>query len=137
MTVDQRVDSSALDELFWRSEILQALYWMRGEGLAADVAPGALAEFLGAEAASIHHHVRLLVNDGYLEPAAPGRYQLTALGLSEGGRSFHDEFAELTRRAHGECGPGCWCQDPNHAGEPCPNHPEPPPQPPEKPDDGD
>jgi hypothetical protein len=141
----------ALDELFWRAEILQAMFWMRGEGLAEHVAPGALADFLGADARILADQMRRLAEQGYLEPAAepPSRdssgtsdavrdplsggrpsavggrlYALTALGINEGGRSFRDEFEGLTKPAHGECAPGCTCRDPKHAGEPCPNRPE-------------
>lgn len=38
--------SSALDNLFWRDEILEAMYWMHGEGLAWDVDAAELARFL-------------------------------------------------------------------------------------------
>ena len=113
----------ALDDLYWRSEILQALYWMRGEGLAGEVKPTALAEFLVAEPSVVAHQMERLAADGYLEavPDSPARYWLTPLGVAEGGRSFRDEFEGLTRQAHGECGPKCWCKDPDHAGDPCPS----------------
>ncbi len=42
MTVGQ-ASADALDALYWRAEILQALYWMRGEGLADAVAPASRA----------------------------------------------------------------------------------------------
>ena len=70
-----------------------------------------------------------LTADGYLERLPNSEYRLTALGRTEGGRSFHDEFADLIKPAHAECGPGCWCKDPNHAGEPCPSRPAAPPAP--------
>lgn len=133
----------ALDELYWRAEILQALYWMRGEGLAGDVDPGRLAEFLAADAPTVADQMERLAGEGYLEVAGghwpratgteavagrhgpwPVAYRLTALGVAEGGRSFHDEFDDYIRPAHAECGPGCWCKDPKHAGEPCPNEPK-------------
>jgi hypothetical protein len=132
----------ALDELYWRDEILQAMFWMRGEGLAEAVTAVELARFLAADEATVASHVERLAADGYLArageresgragegfPAAycplPSAYCLTALGLEEGGRSFHDEFADYLRQAHGECGPGCWCKDPEHAGEQCPNEPK-------------
>jgi hypothetical protein len=117
--------SQAVDGLYWRAEILQALYWMRGEGLAAAVAPVALAEFLVADPGVIQRECASLVSDGFLHRVDDARYRLTELGVAEGGRSFHDEFADFVRPAHGECGPGCWCQDPKHAGEPCPNEPTP------------
>ena len=127
----------ALDDLYWRAEILQALYWMRGEGLAAEVAPTALAQFLVAEPAVMADQFQRLVAAGYLEVADDqngpadlagerAHYRLTAPGAAEGGRSFRDEFEGLTRRAHGECGPTCWCKDPDHTGDPCPSEAEPP-----------
>ena len=129
----------ALDELYWRAEILQALYWMRGEGLAAEVAPPALAEFLVAEPVVMADQMQRLTADGYLEAVGSRQsavgsnssplataYRLTPLGIAEGGRSFRDEFEGLTRRAHGECGPTCWCKDPDHAGDPCPSEAESP-----------
>jgi len=112
----------ALESLYWRSEILQAMYWMRGEGLARDVDPLELATFLAAQPGLIHRQLRALAADGYLA-LAPGRlarYELTALGVDEGGRAFRDEFEGYTRAGHGECGPGCWCRDPKHAADPCP-----------------
>jgi len=122
------VSGSALDALYWRAEILQALYWMRGEGLAARVAPRQLADFLAVDRATLEPHMRLLADEGYLE-CCESAYALTPVGIAEGGRSFQDEFADLTRPAHYECGPGCWCQDPDHFGEPCPSHPVPDPPP--------
>lgn len=128
----------ALDALFWRAEILQAMYWMRGEGINAEVEPIRLAEFLSAEVETVSEQMGLLDSDGYLECLDGSRYALTASGVAEGARSFADEFADLTRAAHYECAPGCWCHDPDHIGEPCPSQPKPDPvQPsPETPDPG-
>lgn len=124
MTAD---GSAALDGLYWRAEILQAMYWMHGEGLADDVAPDALAQFLVAEPGAILRECADLVSDGYLELWEGPRYRLSELGLAEGARSFQDEFADYIHPAHAECGPGCWCKDPKHAGEACPNTPVPEP----------
>ena len=133
--------AEALDELYWTAEILQALYWMHGEGLALEVTPAALAEFLVADGGVVVEQMQRLAGEGYLEgtsddcalvrvPGVPAEggicphtaYRLTALGVAEGGRSFRDEFEGLTKQAHGECGPTCWCKDPDRAGEPCPSH---------------
>lgn len=101
--------SEALRALFWRDEILQLLYWMRGEGLGEQVDPPLLERFLGVDAAAGVRHLDRLVADGLLERSAEGRYSLTAAGHALGARVFADDFAELTRPAHGECGPDCWC----------------------------
>jgi hypothetical protein len=121
---------SALDELRWRDEILQALFWMRGEGLSEQITAPELGRFLAADESIIVRVLAALVEDGYLDtldnPGLPGAYRLTPLGVQEGGRRFQDEFGGLTQQAHGECGPGCWCQDPTHEGEPCPSQPREP-----------
>jgi hypothetical protein len=130
-TVDGR---SALDALYWRAEILQAMYWMRGEGIATRVSAAQLADFLIADREVLTCQLRDLAADGYITGYEAG-YELTDLGVSEGGRSFQDEFGDLTRPAHYECGHGCWCQDPDHIGEPCPSHPAPDPGPPPEPDE--
>ncbi len=116
---------AALNELFWQDEILQAMYWLQGEGLADAVGSTQLAQFLASPGRAVAHQLSRLAVGGYLErvPGRVCRYRLTEMGRTEGGRSFRDEFASLTRPAHGECAPGCFCHDPAHAGEPCPTHP--------------
>jgi hypothetical protein len=114
------MDGDPLEELRWRAEILEALYWMRGEGLAEAVDPPSLARFLASDVSTIAQHMRLLCSDGFLQ-ANGDAFGLTPLGLKEGGRSFHDAFSDYIRPAHGECGASCWCRDPKHAGEPCPS----------------
>lgn len=118
---------AALDSLFWRAEILLALYWLHGERLAEAVTAARLAEFLAADPAIVAQQMVQLVADGYLEAvrdsAEVPAFRLTTLGLHEGARSFHDEFAGLTRQAHFSCSPGCWCHDAKRAASPCPNTP--------------
>jgi hypothetical protein len=123
---------SAVDALFWRDEILQVMFWLRGEGLSEVVTPSEVARLLAADAAMVAARLGAMAADGYVvaDGAAAPRYRLSALGAELGGRSFQDEFAGLTRQAHGECGPGCWCHDPGREGEPCPNRePQPTPEP--------
>jgi hypothetical protein len=102
-----------LDALRWRDELLQILYWYRGEGFGDQVAPRDLMPFLSMEEPLIQQHLDGLVEDGYAtrEDGAPPRYTLTELGVKEGGRRFADEFAGLTGQAHGECSdPNCSCK---------------------------
>jgi hypothetical protein len=116
--------AAALEALYWRDEILQAMFWMAGEGLADAATAPDLARFLAADPGVIAAEFARLAAGGYLERiegSDAGDYRLTEIGRLEGGRSFQDEFDELTRQAHGECAPGCTCQDPRHAGEPCPS----------------
>ncbi len=109
-----------LDAIFWRDEILQILYWFRGEGLGETVTPRDLLSFLDADEALIQHHMERLVDEGYTVQvdSMPARYRLTELGIKEGGRRFADEFAGLTKQAHGECNdPNCACK--THGPEAC------------------
>ncbi len=102
--------SAALRALYWRSEILQVMYWLRGEGL-GEVADAQLLErFLGVEADIGVSYLDRLVLDGYLE-LAPGGYVLSEMGLREGKTEFALSFADLTRPAHGECSADCWCHN--------------------------
>ena len=97
-------------------DILQVMYWLRGEGLAADVAAPDLTRWLGRGEQEIEPLLERLAAAGLVQRVAkvPGvalRYALTAAGVGEGGRRFADEFADLTRPGHGECGdPSCECQ---------------------------
>lgn len=128
--------TTALDAVYWRAEILQAMYWMHGEGIASEVDAPRLADFLAADTHTVSEQILLLVQDGYLQSVDGSRFALTESGIAEGGRSFADEFADLTHAAHYECAPGCWCHDPDHIGEPCPSQPRPEPvePPPDAPD---
>jgi len=102
--------SEALRALYWRSEILQVMYWLRGEGL-GEVADAALLErFLGVEAHVGVGYLDRLVVDGYLNQVADG-YVLSEVGLAEGKTEFALSFADLTRPSHGECSADCWCHN--------------------------
>ena len=101
-----------LDDLRLRDELLQILFWFRGEGLGEIVTPRDLVAFLGVNAGSIQIRLERLAEEGYVVviDAAAKRYGLTEWGIKEGGRRFADEFAGLTGQAHGECNnPNCSC----------------------------
>jgi hypothetical protein len=100
----------ALEALRCRDELLQIMFWFRGEGLGEAIAPDDLVVFLGADPDLVRRHLDDLVAAGCAERAA-GRYTLSERGIQEGGRRFADEFAGLTGQAHGECNnPSCSCQ---------------------------
>jgi len=101
--------SAALRALYWRSEILQVMFWLRGEGLGDVVDAPLLERFLGVEAAVGVGYLDRLVDDGYLE-RVPSGYVLSDSGLAEGRTEFALSFADLTRPTHGECSADCWCQ---------------------------
>jgi len=102
--------SDALRALYWRSEILQVMYWLRGEGLGEVVDATLLERFLGVEARLGVGYLDQMVSDGYLESARDG-YVLSEIGLAEGQTEFALSFSDLTRPAHGECSADCWCHN--------------------------
>lgn len=101
---------SELEALRVRDELLQAMYWMRSEGLADQPAAAELARFLAVPAPTLAPYLERFVRDGYLEPDGPG-YRLTERGAEIGKRTFAEEFASLTRPTHGDCDDDCWCHD--------------------------
>jgi hypothetical protein len=101
---------SELEALRIRDEVLQAMYWMRAEGLAAAPAAGELARFLAVPVETLAPYLDRFVRNGYLE-RSDGCYRLTGSGTEIGKRSFANEFADLTRPTHGECDDDCWCHD--------------------------
>lgn len=111
--------SEALRALFWRDEILQVMFWIQGEGFGDEVGPALLERFLGVDASVGVRYLERLVEEGLLMRAAAGTYSLTDEGRRHGGRVFADEFAELTKPGHGECGPDCWCHASPEEAEAC------------------
>lgn len=91
-------------------ETLQILYWLEGEGLAQEVGTVDLERWLSLDAEVIEPVLERMAGLGLVEPTTDGRYRLTGLGRSEGGRRFADEFSDMTKPGHGECGdPDCEC----------------------------
>ena len=93
-----------------RDEVLQAMYWMRSEGIAAASSAHVLARFLAVPAATLLPFLERFAGEGLLE-ATPDGYALTPLGVEQGRRTFADEFADMTRQGHGECDEDCWCHE--------------------------
>ena len=89
-----------------RDDILQAMYWMRGEGFGEEADAASLTSFLSLDEALLREQLDVLAEEGYLEESG-GSYRLSELGVKEGGRRFADEFSGLQETAHGECAPGC------------------------------
>lgn len=96
-------------QLFWRDEILQAMYWMHGEGLGEVLSARSLAALLDSSPEHLSVELRRLAEEQYVDETGLDEYRLTELGMETGKRSFGDEFAGLTHAAHGACAPGCDC----------------------------
>lgn len=90
------------------------MYWLRGEGLTTEVAAADIGRFVGQPALELERILERLSSLGLVQrlPGGPvPRYGLTSRGVREGGRRFADEFADMTKPGHGECGdPECDCR---------------------------
>lgn len=97
--------------LFWQDEILQVMYWMHGEGFGEQVTMSELQKFLDAPLATLGENVQQLMTKGLVTLRSAEKYQLTEMGMREGGRRFADEFEGLLQQGHYECSdPDCDCQ---------------------------
>ena len=112
----------SIDDLKVRDEVLQVMFWMLGENIAHEIDASYVARFLGLPEDAIASALAVLARERLvLRGAGSGRYRLSEDGMREGGRRFQDEFRDLTKQAHGECAPGCWCHTPEGEGKECPS----------------
>lgn len=99
-----------------RDELLQVMYWLRGEGIATDVAAKDLIRWISLDAMQIQSLLVDLAEARLVEIVSTAetsetRFRLTESGVKEGGRRFADEFADLTKPGHFECAdPHCECK---------------------------
>lgn len=110
------------NELRWRDEILQMLYWMKGEGLGTEVTPDQLNRFLQLTPAQFSTALQSLLGTqlvaGTTDRAGNPCFRLTESGVEEGKRRFTDEFSPyLGKENHLACNdPNCDCHDPDFGG---------------------
>lgn len=95
------------DDLRLRDEILQVLYWLRGENLGESATARQVSVLVGFPEDQVSSLFTLMQTDGLLGLTPSGLAELTELGVKEGGRRFGQEFADITNAAHGACGPDC------------------------------
>jgi hypothetical protein len=116
---NRRTEHDSMAALQCRDDALQVMYWLRGEGLGDAVDEAQLSTLLAVDVDFLREQLEILADHSLIAESS-GRYWLTEQGLREGGRRFHDEFADLQKTAHGECGPDCpYCR--GIRGEDCPH----------------
>jgi DNA-binding PadR family transcriptional regulator len=102
-----------IDDLALVDEVLQVMYWMNGEGLGSEVESRDVMRFVAIDETRLERLFETLTSRGWLEQKEAGgapRYALTDEGRREAARRFADEFADMTKPGHGECGdPDCEC----------------------------
>ena len=106
--------TAAAHGLYVEDEILEAMYWLQGEGFGSEVTVPGLLRFLQVAEADFRGRLSQLTAKGYLEVVAgqPTRYRLTEEGAEEARRRFVDDFEPfIGHSGHGICErPDCSCQ---------------------------
>ena len=114
---EQTIDLITTDEqpsIFWQDEILQVMYWMRGEGFGERITVAELKKFLDASDETLVANLSQLAKHSLVNFDFSDAYELTESGVKEGGRRFADEFDGMLKQGHYECDdPNCDCNDPN------------------------
>jgi len=107
-----------LEVLRVRDEVLQAMYWMRSEGISERPTADELARFMAMNRSTVQPFLERFVADDLLETDGTS-FTLSPKGLNDGKRTFADEMADLTKPTHGECDEDCWCHDSPEAAADC------------------
>ncbi len=114
---EQNIDLITTEEkpsIFWQDEILQVMYWMRGEGFGEKITVLQLKKFLDAPDETLIANLAELTKKKLVVFDVADFYELTETGVKEGGRRFADEFDGMLKPGHYECNdPDCDCNDPD------------------------
>jgi len=101
------------DHIYWRDEILQLMFWYRGEGFGERLGPSELQRFLFIGRKDLSRHLKQMVDEGYLmctPESGENCYIFTSIGEQEARRRFLEEFEGLRKPGHYECNrPDCEC----------------------------
>jgi hypothetical protein len=108
------VTTAEKPSIYWQDEILQVMYWMRGEGFGEKITVADLKKFLDAADEIMIANLSELSKKNLVNFDISDFYELTETGVKEGGRRFADEFEGMLKPGHYECNdPDCDCNDPD------------------------
>ena len=104
-----------------RDDLLEALFWLQGEGLESRATPTTLAALTGTgDEEALRPDLRALEASGCIDIDADGRCALTEDGHREAGRRFAESFADVIgKQGHGLCDDDCDCHDSADAAAEC------------------
>jgi len=115
--------SEQLRILYWRSEILQVVYWLHGEGLGDLVDIDLIRQYLGVDGRmdgreDLSTYLDLLVTDGSLVRDGDW-YALSEGALADGEAQRATAFTDSVHPVVSECNDECWCQTSAAEAEAC------------------
>jgi len=98
-----------LRNLYWRSEMLGVMYWLRGEGMGDLVDVPMVRRYLDIDAQECQAQFAGLVEEGSV--VADGEwFAISPGGLAQGEVEYATLFSDLARPVRGACSDECWCQ---------------------------
>jgi len=101
--------SDALRNLYWRSEILRVMYWLRGEGMGDVVDVPMIRRYLDIGTDECRAQFVGLVEEQSV--VVDGEwYAISPEGLAQGEVEYATLFSDLARPVSGPCSDECWCQ---------------------------
>lgn len=107
------ITTNETPSIFWQDEILQVMFWMRGEGFGEQITVEQLKKFLDTSEEILAINLSELGKKKLVNFDFSDTYQLTETGVKEGGRRFADEFDGMLKQGHYECDdPDCDCNNP-------------------------
>jgi hypothetical protein len=115
--------SEQLRALYWRSEILQVVYWLHGEGLGDLVDIDLIRSYLGFDSRAdtqenLSTYLGLLVNEGSLVLDGDW-YALSERAMADGEAQLATAFTDHVHPVVSECNEECWCQTSAAEAEAC------------------
>jgi len=119
--------SESLRVLYWRSEILQVVYWLHGEGLGDVVDIDLIRTYLGLDGRvdgrvdaheNLSAYLDVLVADGALVRDGDW-YALSERALVDGEAQRATAFTDQVHPVVSECDDQCWCQTSAAEAEAC------------------
>lgn len=117
--------TSDLNRLVNREEVLEICYWYQGEGFGDVYNPERIKPFLHCAPDAIEDSLAELHQQGFMAitTGVITGYRFTESGKKKGGRLFADSFADFQKGSHGECAAGC-CDGDDHSacGDACSLH---------------
>jgi hypothetical protein len=111
--------SEQLRVLYWRSEILQVVYWLHGEGLGDIVDIDLIRQYLGVDGhENLETYLDTLVADGSLVRDGDW-YALSERAQADGEAQRATAFTDQVHPVLNECSDECWCQSSPAEAEAC------------------
>lgn len=107
---EQNIEDSPIRTMFWKDEILQVLYWVKGEGMGEEITIDQILPLLNTTEENLKFHLIKLNREGFLNLNKSDnhlKYSLSETGKKEGAKHFAEAFQGMQKAGHGECGPDC------------------------------